>query len=210
MHKLAVPVFVTAQILLVHWGVRPLYIPPAPDMQTFPAALDEWSSPMPNPVSREVMEQLNADQLLDRTYSRAGFDAPVDVLVAWYAWRQEGSREPHSPLVCLPASGWVTDRSRQIQLATSAGTIAANIMSIHNASEYGVMLYWYQMPHRVSAGDWNAKFTLIEEAIRDRRTDGAFVRVFVPFAGSAEPLAAAAAESVGRSLYPALRAYLPQ
>ena len=72
------------------------------------------------------------------------------------------------------------------------------------------MLYWYQTPHRVIAGEWAEKFSLVEGAVRYRRTDAAFVRVFVPFADRSGPAATDAAESLARALYPGLLEYLPK
>jgi EpsI family protein len=208
--SLMVPLLIAAQMLLVHWGAGRLEFPVNPDPAGFPVVLDGWISPAANAVDPGVIEQLNADQVVDRTYWRSGFQAPVNVLVAWYRWRQEGSREPHSPHVCLPASGWVTDRSDKIRLTTTAGTIEANLLSIHNPTQQGAMVYWYQMPRRAVAGEWSAKFALIEESVRDRRTDGAFVRIFVPAARGADAIASASAESAGRALYPAMCRYLPE
>jgi hypothetical protein len=48
-----------------------------------------------------------------------------------------------------------------------------------NRSGRVVVLYWYQTPQRVIAGEWAAKFWLISDAVRERRTDIALVRLLV-------------------------------
>jgi len=150
------------------------------------------------------MTQLGADQVINRTYVREGFAA--NVFIAWYQWQQEGSRQTHSPLVCLPASGWVTDRTDEVRLSTSAGDLSVNRLAIRAEGQRGAMLYWYQNRRGTVTGEWAEKFQLIEGAVRDRRTDGAFVRVFIPLTDQSQT---GSAESIAQALYPSLREYLP-
>lgn len=208
MRSLGVAVFLVAQMAAVHWMAGELQKPPVPDRASFPAALGNWRLAGEDPVDPGVAALLGSDLLISRIYSRQGVSA--DVLVAWFQWQQEGSRQIHTPLVCLPASGWVTEKSEKIALDTRAGAISVNRLSIRSGEQRGAMVYWYQNSRRVIAGDWVEKFSLIEGAVRDRRTDGAFVRVFVPFAAQQATAAAGEVESAAAALYPALRDYLPR
>ena len=207
--RMAVPLFIVAQIMLVHWaaGTDSRPVPPAP--QAFPAAFGDWTFSYDNGKEAEDAAQLGADLVIDRTYRRAASDSAANVFVAWYQW-QDGFREPHSPDVCLPASGWMTDRAEKATLETVGGTMSVNRLSIHNAEQRGAMVYWYQTPRHAVAGEWAEKFWHLEGAVRDRRTDVAFVRVFVPVANQGQASAMATAESMGRVLYPSLRKYLPR
>ncbi len=45
-----------------------------------------------------------------------------------------------------------------------------------------LVLYWYQAHGRVTPSEYVAKIRLVEDAVRMNRTDGALVRVVVPFA----------------------------
>jgi EpsI family protein len=47
-------------------------------------------------------------------------------------------------------------------------------------------LYWYQSAHRVIANEYLAKFALIFDSLRYRRSDEALIRVIVPISGQAE------------------------
>jgi hypothetical protein len=82
-----------------------------------------------------------------------------------------------------------------------------NRLVVRAEAQRGAMLYWYQNPRGTVTGEWAEKFSLIEGAVRDRRTDGAFVRVFVPLTGQS---GTGAAESIAQALYPSLREYLPR
>jgi EpsI family protein len=143
------------------------------------------------------------------------------LFVAWFQSQRAGSSQPHSPKVCLPASGWIPEISGEITLDTAGGAIRVNRYIVVNRGQRDVVLYWYQGPRRVTAGEWEAKLWLIADALRDKRTDTALVRVVVQSAqvGQAvspvgteagDQAAAAAATGFARSLYPVLREALPR
>jgi EpsI family protein len=122
--------------------------------------------------------------IVNRTYAPVAAGLNANVFVSWCQWQQEGMRQPHSPQIWLPSGGWVIDREERTDLTTSRGLVTVNRCMVGNGAERAVMLYWYQTPHRVGAREWAAKFWRVKEAVCSRRTDVAFVRVFVPFLGA--------------------------
>ena len=78
------------------------------------------------------------------------------------------------------------------------------------AAQRAVVLYWYQTPRRVIAGEWAAKLWLVADALRDKRTDTALVRVIAWSAGGSDEAATGVASSFASELYPRLREYLPR
>jgi EpsI family protein len=79
-----------------------------------------------------------------------------------------------------------------------------------NRMQRAVVLYWYQTPRRVIAGEWAAKLWLVADALRDQRTDTALVRVIAWSAGGRDEAATTVAIGFTRELYPRLREYLPR
>jgi EpsI family protein len=97
-----------------------------------------------------------------------------------------------------------------VTVDTSAGDITVNRYIVNKGEQRAMVLYWYQTPRRVIAGEWAAKFWLAADALRDKRTDTALVRVITwPARGGDEP-ATTAAVGFARNMYPLLREYLPQ
>ncbi len=68
-----------------------------------------------------------------------------------------------------------------------------------------MVLYWYQTPRRAIAGEWAAKLWLVADALRDRRTDTALVRVVAWPGEGGDAAATAVAMGFARDLYPLLR-----
>ena len=204
------PVFLLAQALLVHWATGRERAPGPPDLSSFPSELGEWRQLRADPIAADVAAELRADRLLSRSYAQTSTGAIAGLFVAWFQSQRAGTSQPHSPKVCLPASGWTPAVTGDVMLETAAGAIAVNRYIVVNRGQRDVVLYWYQGPRRVMAGEWQAKLWLIADALKDRRTDTALVRVVVQSGSGGDQAATAAATGFAQSLYPLLRENLPR
>jgi EpsI family protein len=204
------PVFLAAQILLVHAAASSEHPPAAPALSGFPVEFGQWKLFHEDPIAADVATELRADRLLSRTYMQATTRSLAGLFVAWFQTQRAGARQPHSPKVCLPASGWTPAVMDEVTLDTSAGAITVNRYIVAYRKQHAVVLYWYQTPRRVIAGEWAAKLWLVADALRDKRTDTALVRVVAWSAGGGDLAATSVATGFARELYPRLREYLPQ
>jgi EpsI family protein len=204
-----VPVFLFAQAWLVHWagaGDRP---PTPPVLSSFPAQVGQWEEMREDPIAADVAAELRASQILSRTYRHASTGSAASLFVAWFQSQRAGS-QPHSPKVCLPAAGWTPAVTGEVTLSTAAGTITVNRYIVVNRGQRDVVLYWYQGPRRVTAGEWKTKLWLMADALRDQRTDTALVRVVVPSGNQGDQAATVVACNFARILYPLLQEKLPR
>jgi EpsI family protein len=149
---------------------------------------------------------LQADQYLLRSFESGGL--PVDVFVAFYGSQRSG-HTIHSPLNCLPGTGWTWSQRDREDIPTSGGgtmTVNRNIATRNGDSL--LVYYWYQSRGRVTASDYRNKLLLVRDAALLHRSDGALVRVTtqwpVDSTGSGEPLAFL------RNLHTALTEHLPE
>ena len=188
-------------------GERP---PAVPDLTRFPATFGRWKELREEPIDADVQQQLRADSLLSRDYTNPANGSVANVFVAWFQSQSHGNRQPHSPQVCLPGAGWVPELTDVVTITTAVGAIAANRYIVVNGGHRAVVLYWYQTPRRVIAGEWAAKLWTISDAVRDKRTDTSLVRV-VTWASPQGGVEAATATAIafGQDLYPLLRERLP-
>jgi EpsI family protein len=221
-----VPVFLLAQAALVHWATGRERAPVPPALGSFPSVFGEWRQLSEDPIAADVAGELRADRLLSRTYLSTSLDTAntaantstlltstgvvVSLFVAWFQSQRAGASQPHSPKVCLPASGWIPAETGEVTLDTAAGAITVNRYIVVNHAQRDVVLYWYQGPRRVTAGEWAAKLWLVADALRDKRTDTALVRLVAQSGDGGDQAANAAATGFARSLYPLLRENLPR
>lgn len=206
---IVVPVFLAVQTIAVHWIAGSERPPAPPALSQFPQELSGWKQLREDPIASDVADQLHADQLLSRIYvNQQG--TPAALLTAWFQSQRGGASQPHSPKVCLPASGWTPESAGELQVDTAAGSILVNRYIVANGSQRAVVLYWYQTARRVIASEWSAKFWSVADAVRDKRTDIALVRVVAWSGPGGDAGATLAASSFARSVYPVMRSYLPR
>src|SRR5580704_17812599 len=198
---ICVPAFLVAQVLIVHWATGNENRPTFPAAALFPSELAGWRQFQEQPIEPNVAAELGADTYLNRDYAQASSGTAANLFLAWYASQRGGEKQPHSPKVCLPAAGWIAGAADELTLHTEAGPIQVNRYLIQNGAAHGVVLYWYQTPRRVTAGEWSAKLWLVADALRDKRTDVALVRIFVRSFAGGDPAATATASSFATGLY---------
>jgi EpsI family protein len=220
--KTLVPFFLAGQGLLVYWTQGIEHPPAPPSLAEFPAALMGWAELREDPIDADVANTLRADRLLSRIYVKrpnglaggSGPDAPAGLLVAWFQSQRAGASQPHSPKVCLPASGWMPQSTGLLTISTAGGPITVNRYVAASRYERAVILYWYQTSRRTTAGEWASKFWLVADALRDRRTDTALVRIVVESTPASERdsdrHATATATAFARAVYPVLVHQLPR
>jgi EpsI family protein len=207
-----VPAFLVGQAVLVHIAAGTEHPPAAPDLSAFPSHFAGWTELGEDRIDPDVANTLRADRLLSRTYQ--GDALPVGLLVAWFQSQRAGSSQPHSPKVCLPASGWEPQSAGEMTIGTAAGPISVNRYVVANRDQRAVVLYWYQTSRGAVAGEWASKFWVVAGALRDRRSDTALVRLVVNSSpedrARQDQLATLAAANFASSAYPLLQASLPR
>jgi EpsI family protein len=162
-------------------------------LKGFPTQVGNWRQIGSDQViDAATMQVLKASDYLLRDYSRPD-GKTANFYVGYYSTQREGASY-HSPLNCLPGSGWTLSEPGQVILSLPDGsTFAANKYVIQNGSYKSLMIYWYQGRGRAVASEYWGKVYTVIDSVRLRRSDGALVRVTVPLGGSeADALQAAA------------------
>jgi EpsI family protein len=157
-----------------------------------------------------MQAQLGADSVLSRGYFDPSSGSGADLFVAWYRSQDGGNRQPHSPKICMPGAGWVSERSAQVTIPTAAGEMTATLGVVTKGPARSVVLYWFQNSRRAVGSEWTAKFWVALDSLRDRRTDTALVRIVVPSENKRDAAAAGAALAFAKEIYPLLKEYVPR
>src|SRR5437763_1375612 len=154
-------------------------------LQAFPTQLGAWQQRgVDARFDAETEAVLRADDYLARDYVRAGGGA-ANFYVGYYASQRNGATY-HSPLNCLPGSGWVLNEPGRILIQPVGGgaVIEANRYIVEHGSDREVLIYWYQGRGRAVASEYWGKIYTVLDSIGRRRSDGAMVRVLVPVGSS--------------------------
>jgi len=151
---------------------------------------------------------LRADDYLSRTYRGADGRA-ASFYVGYYASQRTGATY-HSPLNCLPGSGWEMNEAARVWIQPADGSPAfeANRYIVENGQDRQLLVYWYQGRGRKVASEYWGKFYTVVDSIRLRRSDGAMVRVMMPV-GRDEEATLKSATDLAAQISPALREFVP-
>lgn len=154
-----------------------------------------------------TMNVLRASDYLLRDYRNADGQI-VNLYIGYYATQRNGASY-HSPLNCLPGSGWNLSEPASVTINPSGrAPFVANKYLVENGSNKELMIYWYQGRGRVVASEYWGKIYTVIDSVRLRRSDAAMVRVMVPV-GNSEPAAAAAASDLAARAANVLPEFIP-
>lgn len=176
----------------------------------FPSELGGWTRRGPDARFDAATEAiLRADDYVSRDYYRPG-GGSASLYVGYYRTQRSGATY-HSPLNCLPGSGWQLDDPATVEIKPADGAPAfqANRYVIRHGNDAQMLVYWYQGRGRAVASEYWDKVYTVFDSIRLRRSDGAMVRVLVPVVG-AEAEAMETAARFAAEVAPHLALYVPE
>lgn len=177
-------------------------------LKDFPAQVGDWRRSRPDQILDDAtLAVLRASDYLLRDYQRAD-GAFGNFYVGYYQSQREGASY-HSPLNCLPGSGWTLSEPGKAMVTLPDGSqFSANKYVIENGANRSLMLYWYQGRGRTVASEYWGKVYTVIDSVRLRRSDGAMVRVTVPL-GNSEDVALQAALDLAQKAVAALPEFVP-
>src|ERR1041385_1830082 len=176
-------------------------------LNAFPAQLGSWQQLGSElRFDDETETILRADDYLARNFKLNGH--VVSLYVGYYATQRTGATY-HSPLNCLPGSGWVMNEGGDIKVTRPDGSsFKANRYVIQKGNERALVIYWYQGRGRSIANEyWDKMYTVFDSVAR-RRSDGALVRVIAPVETSATDAEKIASDLASETIRE-LPAYVP-
>jgi len=186
-------------------------VPVIGPLNTFPRDSNGWTMEHEYPLEKEVADVLKADDTLNRVYVNWQEKISASLFIAYFKSQRYG-HSPHSPRNCLPGAGWEPseDGTLSITVPGRATPIDVHRYVIARGREESVVLYWYHSHNRVIPGEFSAKFWLVADAIRYRRSDTALVRIIVPVSDRGRDYAEKIAVEFTQAMYQDVAHQLPQ
>lgn len=154
--------------------------PPHQPLEKFPAQLGAWNG-TDQIIDQETLNVLGPGEFLSRYYTAsADQDPAVDLLIAYFPSQSAGDTI-HSPMHCLPGSGWLpTDTARVTVDVPGHNPFPANRVVVSKGELRNLVLYWYWAHGRGVASEYSAKYYLVKDSIEMHRSDGSLVRIITP------------------------------
>ncbi len=202
-------ILLTAAAVLSVWVRQGRAVPLRRSFDQFPLQVGDWKGRDEGKFPEEVLKVLQASDYLNRDYQHKD-GAWVNLYIGYYE-QQRAGESMHSPKNCLPGAGWEVLESVQkpLEIPSVHRTIDVNHYVVQNETSKSYVLYWYDTHGRAFASEYQGKAILVWEALKTGRTDGALIRVLVPYGGSSQQ-AEEVATTFARQVYPLLKDYLPE
>jgi EpsI family protein len=154
------------------------------ELKDFPQSIGAWQRVGTDRIlDDETLKVLRASDYLLRDFSKPEGQF-ANLYVGYYATQRSGATF-HSPLNCLPGSGWTLSQPGKASIALPDGSsFVANKYIIQNGDHRSLMIYWYQGRGRNVASEYWGKVYTVFDSVRLRRSNGAMVRVTVAIGSS--------------------------
>ena len=149
------------------------------ELKDFPQTVGTWQ----RTGNDQILDDATLKVLRASDYLLRDFRKPegtiANLYVGYYASQRSGATY-HSPLNCLPGSGWTLSEPAKAMISLPDGSsFAANKYVIQNGDYKSLMIYWYQGRGRNVASEYWGKVYTMFDSVRLRRSNGAMVRVTV-------------------------------
>jgi EpsI family protein len=177
-------------------------------LRGFPKQIGKWEQTGGDEqFDNQTLAVLRASDYLLRDY-RGADGRVLGFYVGYYASQRDGASY-HSPLNCLPGSGWVMSEPGTMTIRPEGRPpFLANRYLIQNGGHKELLVYWYQGRGRAVASEYWGKVYTVVDSVRLRRSDGAMVRVTTPV-GNSEPEAIEAAADLAARASTILPEFIP-
>ncbi len=177
-------------------------VPIKKDLSLFPHQIDGYQLTKVEKMDEKVERVLGVDNYLMGDYCQGRFC--ISLYVGYFEEQQEGAMI-HSPKHCMPGGGWTPISAEIITLKTPLGPQKINRFLLQKGEEKLLVYYWYQGRGRVVASEFKDRLYLLLDRLLKRRSDGALVRLIVPYSPEAEKRL----QDFTKALFPVLENYLP-
>ena len=168
----------------VFTSTRTTPAPPPATLASLPSTVGAWRGVDAPPLDAETKRVLAADAYVARTYDASGAE-PIDLYIAYYA-RQRPTVSIHSPLHCLPGTGWEPLAVSTVDLTRGAAPVRARRLLVRKNLDRAIVLYWYAIQGRVVANEIASRLWLLRDSLVSGRSDAALVRVSTPVRASTD------------------------
>lgn len=157
---------------------------PIPGLHRLPFELDQWKASSEQTMAATTEAYLKPDEYIMRDYGKAADGSNINLFVAYFKSLQS-KYGPHSPSICLPASGWLVSSSKIVEITVPGRSeaIPVNQYTMEKSGERLLVLYWYQNDRDTWAQEVHAKIRLLPDLLRYHRSDVSLVRLISPLRG---------------------------
>ena len=186
--------------------------PERDEFRNFPLYHQDWFG-REQALEDNVLATLKLTDYFQANYNNAKTPAMVNLYIAYYDEQTKGAAI-HSPRSCIPGGGWEFEGLKQVEVAgvnhVSGAPLVVNRVTIGLGDNKQLLYYWFEGRNRNITNEYLAKWYNFWDALTISRTDGALVRVIIPYQQEqGEEWAEQQLTDFVQDFYPLLDSYIP-
>jgi EpsI family protein len=156
------------------------------DLGRFPKQFAGWSA-RDDSLDETTKMALRTNQVLLRYYTDMN-GRRVELFIGYYQDQRFGA-QVHSPIHCLPGSGWTILRHDKMLLPFATNAAIANKLHINKDGNNQFVVYWFASNGDIVKNEFDLKIRLLLNALKRETTSVYFYRISVAFAENGEGVA---------------------
>ncbi|MCF8107693.1 MAG: EpsI family protein [Desulfohalobiaceae bacterium] len=178
-------------------------------LDRMPDTIGPWRASGSQAMGEDIVDVLGVDDYIFRNY-QAAQGQTINVYVSYFS-HTDRTKGYHSPLNCMPGSGWEIARTESLSLAVRGSPQQARVnrLLLQKGAEKQVSLYWYQVRGRILHNEYLERIYRVIDSIFKNRTDGAFIRLIATNTNQDLQQDTAMLKDFAARLIPVLREFLP-
>lgn len=184
--------------------------PIAKPLQQVPQQIGSWQAVSSQSMGDEVESVLGVDDYILRNYRNA-HGVQINLYVSYFTYTDR-NKGYHSPLNCMPGSGWNIAETNPVSLSLPAADQKATVnqLILQKGRQKQISLYWYQCRGRILHNEYLERIYRVIDSIFKNRTDGAFIRLIATNSDQDLQEDMAMLRGFATQIIPVLRKYLPE
>jgi EpsI family protein len=178
-------------------------------LNEFPRTLGDWKAVRDYQIDEGSMKILQVDDYIMRDYQSSKGEK-IGLYIGYFKSQREG-KGIHSPRQCLPGAGWQPVSTSVYSLSVpnqQPPAVSINRYIMGKGSDRQIYLFWYQGRGRIYASEYWNKIYLIWDAFKEKRTDGALIRLNSTVSGYSEKVLKQQVQFIDLFL-PVLKEFVP-
>lgn len=180
-------------------------------LETFPKAIGKWQAQDNQRLDEQVAQVLGVDDYVYRNYISPQGES-INLYGSYFSYTDR-TKGYHSPLNCMPGSGWniASTKPVSIELRNSpVEEVTVNRMVLQQGNRLQVSLYWYQCRGRIMHSEYEERIYRVIDSIFQGRTDGSFIRLIANSQGGSVESETEKLKTFATKIIPLLREYIPE
>jgi len=174
----------------------------------FPQKITGWESGRNQDIDEKVLDVLKLDDYVYRDYASQG--KRINFYASYFSY-VSNNKGYHSPLNCMPGSGWNIASTSPVFVELPSGKeVEVMKLILQKGSQREVSLYWYQCRGRIIHSEYTERVYRVIDSLLYGRSDGAFIRLIATNGFENTQEATAALKTFAGKAIPKLWNYLPE